>query len=61
MTSPSPGIKRENRISDEGLQRLEKQLKSHRRPSQQVLQQWIKRYGEAAEKLINQYTREKNE
>lgn len=55
MKIPTPGISRNNRISDEGLSRLEKQLNSHRRPSQQVLEQWIKRYGEAAQKLIDKY------
>ncbi|MBF0263766.1 MAG: hypothetical protein HQL46_00710 [Gammaproteobacteria bacterium] len=55
MSTPSPGINRGNRISEEGLQRLEKQLNSNRRPSQQVLQQWVKRYGEAAQKLIDKY------
>ncbi len=55
MQTPSPGISRENRISDEGLQRLETQLKAGRRPSQQVLDQWVKRHGEAAQKIIDQY------
>lgn len=49
---PTPGVSREQRLGDEGLQRLEQQLKSGRPPSAQVLQQWVRRYGEAAEKLI---------
>lgn len=55
IIKPVPGITRENRISDEGLKRLEIQLKGNRRPSQQVLEQWIKRYGEAAQELIDRY------
>jgi len=52
---PNPGVSREGRISDEGLQRLEKHLKNGARMSLPVLQQWIKRYGDAARKLIRQY------
>ncbi len=56
MTStPSPGVNRDNRIADEGLQRLEKQLKNGSRISQQVLDQWIKRYGDKATDIINKY------
>ena len=52
----TPGISRDERISDEGLQRLERQLASGIRMKPLILQQWIKRYGEAAEKLIQKYT-----
>jgi len=52
-----PGISRDYRISDEGLQRLEKQLKSGAGISQQVLAQWIKRYGEPASEIIKKYTK----
>lgn len=55
MRTPSPGINRDKRISDEGLQRLEAQLKSGRKPSQQVLDQWVKRHGDAAQLLIDRY------
>ncbi len=55
---PSPGVSREIRISDEGLRRLEQQLASGRRISQQVLDQWVKRYGEPALKVIKKYTSE---
>ena len=50
-----PGISREKRISDEGLQRLERQLASGSRLNEKILQQWIKRYGDAAEAIINKY------
>jgi hypothetical protein len=52
---PSPGVKRENRIADEGLQRLEQQLKNGSGISQQVLDQWIKRYGDKASEIIMKY------
>jgi len=56
MRTENPGINRDNRISDEGLQRLEMQLKTGRRPSQPVLQQWVKRHGDSAQKIIDQYS-----
>ena len=56
MPTPNPGVSRDNRLSDEGLQRLESQLTSGRKPSQQVLNQWVKRYGQPAQDIINQYT-----
>jgi hypothetical protein len=49
---PDPGVSREQRISDEGLKRLEKQFNSGVKPSSMVLKQWIKRYGESARDLI---------
>ena len=52
---PSPGVDRTDRISDKGLQRLEKQLKSGVRVSDPVLEQWIRRYGEAAREIIRKY------
>lgn len=48
----SPGISRSNRISDEGLLRLEKQLASGARMRPEILAQWVKRYGAAAEAVI---------
>ena len=45
-----PGVTRQQRISDEGLKRLERQLQSGVRISEAVLQQWIKRYGDDAKK-----------
>lgn len=52
---PNPGVSREKRSSDEGLQRLEKHLKNGSRMSHPILKQWIKRYGDSARKLIRQY------
>ena len=52
-----PGVAREQRISDEGLKRLEKQLQSGVRISEMVLQQWVKRYGDEAKKIIEKYDR----
>jgi len=54
--APSPGISRDNRISDEGLLRLETQLRTGRRPSQQVLEQWVKRHGPSAQNIIDQFS-----
>jgi len=50
-----PGVSRGNRISDEGLLRLEKQLSRGSRISQPVLRQWIKRYGQAAIEIIKKH------
>ncbi len=57
MTSKkiSPGVSRGNRISDEGLMRLEKQMQNGTKISHYVLAQWIKRYGESARKIIKKY------
>lgn len=55
---PNPGITRDQRISDEGLARLQKQLDSGVNISDQVLAQWIRRYGEGARKLIRQHGRD---
>lgn len=52
---PDPGVSRQQRISDEGLLRLEKQLKSGINISAPVLKQWVKRYGNSARELIKQY------
>jgi len=56
MTSrkPAPGVSRDARISDEGLQRLERQLKAGT-VSAAVLEQWVRRYGDAARELIDKY------
>lgn len=53
----SPGVSREQRISDEGLLRLEKQLQCGVNISAQVLLQWVKRYGDEARALIHKYGR----
>jgi hypothetical protein len=49
---PSPGVSRANRISGEGLARLEKQLRQGSQISDPVLTQWIRRYGKAAREAI---------
>jgi hypothetical protein len=52
---PSPGVSRQNRISDDGLERLEKQLARGARINTPVLAQWIRRYGENAREIIKQH------
>ena len=58
---PSPGVSRSKRISEEGLERLEKQLQSGPAPSRRILSQWIKRYGEPARELLRQYGKNTDE
>jgi len=55
VSKPAPGVSRQQRISDEGLARLDKQLKSGVRISSQVLHQWIKRYGDEARMLLKSH------
>ena len=50
-----PGVSRGDRISDEGLQRLERQLQRGARISSQVRTQWIKRYGKQAADILKKY------
>lgn len=57
----SPGVSRENRLSNEGLQRLEKQLVVGAKISEVVLAQWIRRYGDPARELIKRYEQHNNE
>ncbi len=52
---PKPGVSREERISDEGLQRLENHLQNGSQMSTMVLKQWIKRHGEPARQLLKKY------
>jgi len=54
---PRPGVSRSDRLSAEGLTRLEKQLGSGVNISSQVLAQWIKRYGDSARKIIKKHHR----
>mgnify|MGYP001118385270 FL=1 len=54
---PKPGVSRSHRLSDEGLQRLQKQLDSSLNISDTVLTQWIRRYGDPARELIRQHGR----
>ena len=53
----NPGISRERGISDEGLARLDKQLRAGVKISRSVLDQWIKRYGDPAISLIKKHGR----
>jgi len=50
-----PGVSREQRISDEGLRRLEAQLARGSVPSERVLAQWLLRYGDDVRELLNRY------
>jgi hypothetical protein len=50
-----PGIQRTNRIADQGLVRLKRQLETGARPSKLVLAQWIRRYGDRARDLLSGY------
>ncbi len=52
---PAPGVSREERISDTGLQRLEQHLQHGAKISRPVLAQWVKRYGEPAKTLLRKY------
>ena len=58
MNRKTPGISRDNRISEEGLGRLEKQLQRGGQISDTVLAQWIRRYGDAARELVRKYGRD---
>ncbi|MGB5261757.1 MAG: hypothetical protein WBO34_14730 [Gammaproteobacteria bacterium] len=58
MSDRSPGISRDNRISDEGLQRLETLLQRGGQVSDAVLAQWIRRYGDAARKILRRHGRD---
>ena len=49
---PIPGLEKNQRLSEEGLQRLEAQLQRGAGISPQVLAQWIRRYGEPARAII---------
>ena len=51
----TPGVSRDERLSDEGLQRLEKQLASGVRVNTLVLAQWIRRYGDEARQIIKRH------
>ena len=52
-----PGVSRNNRLSEEGLIRLQKQLANGAAISQPVLDQWIRRYGHDARELIERYAK----
>ena len=55
MSKPTPGVSRQARLSDEGLQRLETQLAAGIKIGSPVLAQWIKRYGDPAREIIKQH------
>jgi hypothetical protein len=55
--SGRPGRERSERIAQEGLARLERQLRAGAKMSSQVLEQWVQRYGDAARELIERYRR----
>jgi hypothetical protein len=52
---PIPGISRAERLSDEGLQRLENHLSLGTGMSESVLAQWIRRYGDPARAIIKRH------
>jgi hypothetical protein len=56
-----PGVSRSERLSSEGLTRLENQLKAGVNVSPMVLAQWIRRYGEPAVAIIKKYQVDKPE
>ena len=56
-SKPSPGVSRANRLSGEGLVRLQKQLSSGAKMSDTVLAQWIRRYGDSAREIIRLHDR----
>ncbi len=58
---PKPGVSRNNRLSDEGLRRLERQLETGSKISSQVLAQWIKRYGDPAREIIKRHGQYRSE
>jgi hypothetical protein len=58
---PTPGISRQERLSEEGLQRLENHLQLGTAMSDQILMQWIRRYGEPARNLLKRYGRYRTE
>lgn len=55
---PTPGVSRESRVSPEGLERLEQHLRRGANISPMVLEQWIRRYGDAARQLIEQHKKD---
>jgi hypothetical protein len=58
MSDRTPGISRDQRISDEGLQRLEALLQRGGQVSDAVLVQWIRRYGDKAREIIRRHGRD---
>lgn len=54
VSKSTPGVTREQRISNEGLVRLEMHLRAGTKINAQVLPQWVKRHGEDAGVLLKQ-------
>lgn len=54
---PIPGVSRQQRLTEEGLQRLHKQLSGGAAMTDTVLAQWIRRYGDAARDIIRHANR----
>ena len=54
---PIPGVSRTDRLSEEGLQRLEHHLRLGTAMQEAVLAQWIRRYGDPARAIIRRYGR----
>ncbi len=52
-----PGVGRDERISQEGLERLARQMQSGASMSDRVLAQWIRRYGESARRILREHGR----
>lgn len=50
-----PGVSREERLSEEGLMRLERQLLQGAPMNRAVLAQWIRRYGEPARTILKKH------
>jgi hypothetical protein len=50
-----PGVSRAQRLGEEGLARLERQLRQGAAMSPPVRMQWIKRYGDSARILLEKY------
>jgi hypothetical protein len=57
MKKTQPGVSRDSRISGEGLKRLENQLAGGVNISKAVMEQWIRRYGDRARRLIRKHGR----
>ena len=52
---PEPGVSREQRIDEQGLERLRRQLASGVRIARPVLLQWIRRYGDDARAVLQEH------
>ena len=55
--TPAPGVNRAERLSSDGLDRLDKQLGSGVNISIEVLAQWIRRYGDQARLIIRKHNK----